>query len=68
MLWLSTMSGVEQVILMLLDLMRGNGPDDDEVPEWLVYNALTGLSGLGLLNTLPILGRRWRKPAASLTS
>lgn len=56
MLWLSTMSGVEQVILMLLDLMRGNGPDDDEVPEWLVYNALTGLSGLGLLNTLPILG------------
>lgn len=56
MLWLSTMSGVEQVILMLLDLMRGNGPDDDELPEWLVYNALTGLSGLGLLNTLPILG------------
>ena len=56
MLWLSTMSGVEQVILMLLDLMRGNGPDDDEVPEWLVYNSLTGLSGLGLLNTLPILG------------
>lgn len=56
MLWLSTMSGVEQIILMLLDLMRGNGPDDDEVPEWLVYNALTGLSGLGLLNTLPILG------------
>lgn len=56
MLWLSTMSGVEQVVLMLLDLMRGNGPDDDEVPEWLVYNALTGLSGLGLLNTLPILG------------
>lgn len=55
-LWISTMSGVEQVILMLLDLMRGNGPDDDEVPEWLVYNALTGLSGLGLLNTLPILG------------
>ena len=34
-------SGVEQVILMLLDLMRGNGPDDDEVPEWLVYNSLT---------------------------
>lgn len=56
MLWLSTMSGVEQVILMLLDLMRGNGPDDDELPEWLVYNAITGLSGLGLLNTLPILG------------
>lgn len=56
MLWLSTMSGVEQVILMLLDLMRGNGPDDDELPEWLVYNAMTGLSGLGLLNTLPILG------------
>lgn len=56
MLWLSTMSGVEQIILMLLDLMRGNGPDDDELPEWLVYNAITGLSGLGLLNTLPILG------------
>ena len=56
MLWLSTMSSMEQVILMLLDLMRGNGPDDDELPEWLVYNALTGLSGLGLLNTLPILG------------
>nr|DAZ49508.1 MAG TPA: Large polyvalent protein-associated domain 5 [Caudoviricetes sp.] len=56
MLWLSTMSSMEQIILMLLDLMRGNGPDDDEVPEWLVYNALTGLSGLGLLNTLPILG------------
>nr|DAQ19437.1 MAG TPA: Large polyvalent protein-associated domain 5 [Caudoviricetes sp.] len=55
-LWLSTMSSMEQVILMLLDLMRGNGPDDDELPEWLVYNALTGLSGLGLLNTLPILG------------
>lgn len=56
MLWLSTMSGVEQIILMLLDLMRGNGPDDDELPEWLVYNAITGLSCLGLLNTLPILG------------
>lgn len=57
MLWLSTMSSVEQVILMLLDLMRGKGPDDDdELPWWLVYNALTGLSGLGLLNTLPILG------------
>lgn len=55
-LWISTMSSVEQVILMLLDLMRGNGPDDDELPEWLVYNAITGLSGLGLLNTLPILG------------
>ena len=57
MLWLSTMSSMEQVILMLLDLMRGKGPDDDdELPWWLVYNALTGLSGLGLLNTLPILG------------
>lgn len=55
-LWISTMSSMEQIILMLLDLMRGNGPDDDELPEWLVYNALTGLSGLGLLNTLPILG------------
>lgn len=55
-LWISTMSSAEQVILMLLDLMRGNGPDDDDLPEWLVYNALTGLSGLGLLNTLPILG------------
>lgn len=55
-LWLSTMSSIEQIILMLLDLMRGNGPDDDELPEWLVYNAITGLSGLGLLNTLPILG------------
>ena len=55
-MWISTMSSMEQIILMLLDLMRGNGPDDDELPEWLVYNALTGLSGLGLLNTLPILG------------
>lgn len=57
MLWLSTMSGMEQVILMLLDLMRGNGPDDEEEwMEWLVYNAVTGLSGVGLLNNLPVLG------------
>lgn len=57
MLWLSTMSGMEQVILMLLDLMRGNGPDDEEAwMEWLVYNAVTGLSGVGLLNNLPIIG------------
>lgn len=66
MLWLSTMSGVEQVILMLLDLMRGNGPDDDELPEWLVYNAITGLSGLGLLNTLPILGPTLEEASSQL--
>lgn len=65
-LWISTMSSVEQVILMLLDLMRGNGPDDDELPEWLVYNAITGLSGLGLLNTLPILGPTLEEASSQL--
>lgn len=65
-LWISTMSSVEQVILMLLDLMRGNWPDDDELPEWLVYNAITGLSGLGLLNTLPILGPTLEEASSQL--
>ena len=51
------MSMVQQAILIGLDLIRGKGPDDDdEWTEWLLLNAATGVTGLGLLQGLPVMG------------
>ncbi len=55
--FLLTMSMGQQALVMLIDLMRGKSPDDeDEWLLWLACNLGTGLSGMGLLNGVPVLG------------
>lgn len=49
-----------QLTAMLCELMRGTAPDGDDDAEkwagWLLTNALTALSGAGLMQSVPIVG------------
>ncbi len=55
--FLVTMSMSQQALCMLIDLLRGKAPDDeDEWLMWLGCNLFTGMSGMGLLNGVPVVG------------
>ncbi len=55
--YLAGVSIAQQVIVMLLDMARNADPvDEDEWAEWLLLNLATGASGLGLLQSVPVLG------------
>ena len=57
--FLATMSVMEQLMCMAIDLIRGNGPDVDEDDTWAMWiacNLATGFLGVGLLSGVPILG------------
>jgi len=60
--YLAGVSIAQQVIVMLLDMARNADPvDEDEWAEWLLLNLATGASGLGLLQSVPVLGEAVQK-------
>lgn len=60
--YLAGVSIAQQVIVMLLDIARNADPvDEDEWAEWLLLNLATGASGLGLLQSVPVLGEAVQK-------
>ena len=55
--YLARVSAVQQCIVVILDMLRNANPeDDDEFTKWLLLNVATGVSGLGVLQAMPILG------------
>ncbi len=56
--FLLPMSIAQQATVMALDMLRGTAPgsDDDEWAEWFWLNVATGCSGLGMLQSVPMLG------------
>ncbi len=56
--FLLPMSIAQQATVMALDMLRGTAPgsDDDEWAEWFWLNVATGCTGLGMLQSVPMLG------------
>lgn len=56
--FLLPMSVAQQATVMVLDMMRGSAPDsaDDDWAEWFWLNVATGCTGLGMLQSVPMLG------------
>lgn len=56
--FLLPMSIAQQATVMALDMLRGTAPDtdDDEWAEWFWLNVATGCTGLGMLQSIPMLG------------
>ncbi len=55
--FLLPMSIAQQATVMALDMLRGSAPsDDDDWAEWFWLNVATGCTGLGMLQSVPILG------------
>ncbi len=55
--YIAAMSFAQQLVIMAIDMWRGAAPiDDDEWAEWALLNLATGASGLGILQTVPVLG------------
>lgn len=55
--FLLPMSIAQQATVMALDMLRGSSPsDDDDWAEWFWLNVATGCTGLGMLQSVPMLG------------
>lgn len=56
--FLLPMSIAQQATVMVLDMLRGSAPDsgDDDWAEWFWLNVATGCTGLGMLQSVPMLG------------
>ena len=56
--YLLPMSIAQQATVMVLDMLRGSAPgsEDDEWAEWFWLNVATGCTGLGMLQSVPMLG------------
>ena len=56
--FLLPLSIAQQATVMVLDMMRGSAPDsaDDDWAEWFWLNVATGCTGLGMLQSVPMLG------------
>ena len=56
--FLLPLSIAQQATVMVLDMARGNAPDseDDDWAEWFWLNVATGCTGLGMLQSVPLLG------------
>ncbi len=56
--FLLPLSIAQQATVMVLDMARGSAPDseDDEWAEWFWLNVATGCTGLGMLQSVPLLG------------
>ncbi len=55
--YLARISALQQCIVMILDLWRNANPEEEEEwQKWLLLNFVTGASGLGVLQSMPILG------------
>ena len=60
--YIAGISFAQQLIIMALDMARGADPiDDDEWVEWALLNLATGLSGLGVLQSIPLVGEAVQK-------
>lgn len=60
--YLAGISLAQQIVVMFLDMARGAAPsDDDEWVEWLLLNLATGASGLGVLQSIPLVGEAVQK-------
>ncbi|MBQ3526165.1 MAG: hypothetical protein IJA63_07810, partial [Akkermansia sp.] len=60
--YLAGISLAQQIVVMCLDMVRGAAPnDDDEWVEWLLLNLATGASGLGVLQSIPLVGEAVQK-------
>ena len=55
--YIAQLSFAQQIVVMLLDMARNADPiDDDEWAEWALLNLATGASGLGIIQSIPMLG------------
>lgn len=60
--YLAGISLAQQIVVMCLDMVRGAAQnDDDEWVEWLLLNLSTGASGLGVLQSIPLVGEAVQK-------